>query len=114
MLKRQAEGTQSKKVIDLKTIFLPLLLIRQQGKKELGFLFAYKLLALCPAFIDGQGCLRESIDYKLGLVKSPDILDTSWPHGGKHYDLVAPIEECFNNYTDATRKIIRRRLCQRQ
>ena len=28
------------------------------------------------------------------------------PHGGSHYDLVAPIEECFNNYTDASRKIL--------
>ena len=28
------------------------------------------------------------------------------PHGGSHYDLVASIKECFNNYTDATRKII--------
>ena len=27
------------------------------------------------------------------------------PHGGSHYNLVASIEECFNNYTDATRKI---------
>ena len=52
------------------------------------------------------GCLRESIDYKPGLIKSPDILDTSWPHSGSHFDLVASIEECFNNYTDATRKII--------
>ena len=64
------------------------------------------MLAVCPAFIDGQGCLRESIDYKPDLVKSPVILDTSWPHGGSHYDLVASIEECFNNYTDATRKIL--------
>ena len=40
------------------------------------------------------------------LVESPDILDTSWPHGGSHYDLVASIEECSNNYTDATRKIL--------
>ena len=36
----------------------------------------------------------------------PDILDTSLPHGGSHYDLVASIKECFNNYTDATRKIL--------
>ena len=28
------------------------------------------------------------------------------PHGGSHYDLVASIEEYFNNYTDATRKIL--------
>ena len=27
------------------------------------------------------------------------------PHGGSDYDLVASIEECFNNYTDVTRKI---------
>ena len=41
-------------------------------------------------------------------VKSPDILDTSWPYGASHYDLVASIEECFNKYmyTDATRKIL--------
>ena len=62
-------------------------------------------LALCPGFIDGQGCLLESIDYKPGLVKSPAFLDTSWRHGGSHYDLVASIEECFNNYADASRKI---------
>ena len=30
-------------------------------------MLAYELLAVCPAFIDGQGCLRESIDYKPGL-----------------------------------------------
>ena len=64
------------------------------------------MFADCSAFIDGQGCLCESIDYKPGLVKSPDIIDTSWPHGGSHYDLVASVEECFNNYTDATRKIL--------
>ena len=28
------------------------------------------------------------------------------PHGGSHYDIVASIEECFNNYTDATMKIL--------
>ena len=28
------------------------------------------------------------------------------PHGGSHYDLVASIEEYFNNYTDATMKIL--------
>ena len=42
---------------------------------------------------------------KPGLIKSQDILDTSWPHGDRHYDLAASIEECLNNYTDATRKI---------
>ena len=75
-------------------------------KIKLGSLFACKLLSVCPAFIDGQGCLCESIDYKPGLVKSLDILDTSWPHGGSHYDLVASIEERFNNYTDATRRTL--------
>ena len=66
------------------------------------------MLAVCPAFIDGQGCLHESIDYKPGLVKSPDILDTSLPYGGSHYDLVASIEEYFDKYMykDATRKIL--------
>ena len=67
------------------------------------------MLAVYPAFIDVQGpsCLRESINYyKPDLVKSPDILDTSWPHGGSHYDLVVSIEEIYNNYTDATRKIL--------
>ena len=49
---------------------------------------------------------RESINYKPGVVKRPDILDTSWLHGGSHYDLVASIEECFNKNTDATRKIL--------
>ena len=39
MLKGQAEGTQSKQLIDLKTIFLPLLLIRKRGTMELGPLF---------------------------------------------------------------------------
>ena len=71
---------------------------------------------MCQALIDGQRC-RESINYKSGLVKSPDILDTSWPHGGSHNDLVTSIEECFNNYTDATRKIleqVQKHLCQRQ
>ena len=62
MLMGQAEGTQSKQVIDLKTICLPLLLVRYQGKIELGPLFAYELLAVCRAFIDGQGCLRENIN----------------------------------------------------
>ena len=66
----------------------------------------YKLLTVCPAFIDGQGCLRESIGYKPGLVESPDILDTSWPHDGSHYDSVVSIEECFNNSIDVTRKIL--------
>ena len=28
------------------------------------------------------------------------------PHGGSHYDLVASIEECYNNYTDATKEIL--------
>ena len=64
------------------------------------------MIAVCPAFIDSQGCLRESIVYKAGLVKSPDNLDNAWPHGGSHYDLVASIKECFNNYTDASRKIL--------
>ena len=65
-------------------------------------------LPACPAFIDGQGCLRESIDYKPDLVKSPNSLDTSGLHGGSHFDLIAPIEECFNKYmyTDATRNIL--------
>ena len=27
-------------------------------------------------------------------------------HGGSHDDLVASLEECFNNYTDATRKTL--------
>ena len=27
-------------------------------------------------------------------------------HGGRQCDLAASIEECFNNYTDATRKIL--------
>ena len=48
----------------------------------------------------------KSIDYEHGLVISPDIFDISWPHGGSHYDLVASIEECFNNYSDATRKFL--------
>ena len=56
------------------------------------------MLADRQAFIDGRGCLCESIDYKPG--------DTPWPHGGRHYDLAASIEECFNNFTDATRKIL--------
>ena len=43
MLMGQAKGTQSKQVIDLKTIFLPLLLIRYQGKIEFDPLFAYEL-----------------------------------------------------------------------
>ena len=43
---------------------------------------------------------------KPGLVKSPDIIDTSLPHDGSNYDLAASIEECFNNNTGATRKII--------
>ena len=74
----------------------------------MGPLFACELLAVYLAFIDGQGCLRESIDYKPGLVKSPDILDTSWPHSDSDYDLVASIVECFNKYmyTGATRKIL--------
>ena len=59
---------------DLKTIFLPLFLIRSQRKIELGLLFACELLAVYPAFIDGQGCLHESIDYKPGQVKSPDMI----------------------------------------
>ena len=49
-------------------------------------------------------CLCESIDYKPGLINRQYILDTSWPHGGKQYDLASSIEECFNKYTDATRK----------
>ena len=64
------------------------------------------MLAVCPALIDGHGCLREGIEYKPGLVKSPDIIDISWSHGGSHYDLVASIEESFNNNTDTTRKIL--------
>ena len=48
----------------------------------------------------------KSIDYEHGLVISPDFFDTSWPHGGSHYDLFASIEECFNNYSDATRKVL--------
>ena len=64
------------------------------------------MLAVCPASTDGQGCLPESIDYKPGLFKSPDILDISWPHGCSENDLVASIDECFNNYTYATRKIL--------
>ena len=64
------------------------------------------MLAVCLAFIDGQGCLCESIDYKLGLVKIPDNIDTSWPHGGNHYDLIASFEEHLNNNIDATRKIL--------
>ena len=59
----------------LRNIFLPLLLIR---KIEFGPMLAYELLADCPAFIDGQGCLCESIDYKPGLIKSQDNLDTLW------------------------------------
>ena len=66
------------------------------------------MLAVCPAFIACQGCLRESTDYKPGLGKSPGILDTPWPCGGSDYDLVASIPECFNKYTytDSTRKIL--------
>ena len=56
-------------------------------------LFAYELLAVCQAFIDDQGCLHEDIDYKPGLVISPDILNSSWPHDGSHYNLVASIGE---------------------
>ena len=63
---------------------------------------------VCPTFIAGQGCLLESIDYKPGLVKSPDILDTTRPRGGSDYDLVSSIEECFNKcmHTNVARKTL--------
>ena len=101
MLMGQAQGTQSRQVIDLKTIFLPLLLIRLRGRIELGSLFAYKLFAVQAAFIDGQGCFVKAFIINLALSKVQIFLT---PHGGSHYDIVASIEECFNNYTDATKR----------
>ena len=51
-----------------------------------------------------QGCffLKASI-INLALSKVQIFLT---PHDGSHFDLVAFIEECFNNYTGATRKIL--------
>ena len=69
MLKTQAKGTQIK------------------TRTELRPPFAYELCAVCPALIDGQGCLRES--NKPWLVKSLDIIYISWPHGGNTSDPVA-------------------------
>ena len=67
-------------------------------KIDFGSLFAYKLYAVCTAFIDGHGCLPES--NKPGLVKSLDIFDISW---WRPSYLVASMET-FNNYPDATNK----------
>ena len=51
---------------------------------------------------DGQGCLRDS--NKPGQVKSPDIIDISWPHCGRPSDLVTSMEERLNNYPDASKE----------
>ena len=62
------------------------------------------LARVCSALIDGQGYLCES--NKPGLVKSQDIGDIVWHHGGGPSDLVASTEERSNNYPDANKKIL--------
>ena len=104
LLEGQTKGIQSKQVIDLETIFLQLLLIRQILQIELSPLFAYVLCAVSRAFIVGQEYFCER--NKSGLVKRIGIVDISWPHDSSPSDLIAPIQERLNNYPDATKNIV--------
>ena len=59
--------------------------------------FVQHLLVDRDAFVESN---------KPGLVKSLDILNISWPLDDSLSDLVASIDEHFNNYPDATKKIL--------
>ena len=123
LLKKQIKGKGVRPVIDLESIFLHLLMIRQQRDIRLEHLFAYELCAVPPSLIDEHGCLRKG--NKSDLVKhlgapethpsTPEtiIVDVSqlfyhiaWPQGGVPSDLISSIKARLSRYSDDADKII--------
>ncbi len=117
ILKKQIKGKKIRPVIDLKSIFLWLLMIGQWPRMELGPLFAYELCAVPSSLIDMYGCLRK--DNKSGLMKHLGVLkvlprpadivivDVSqlfyhivWPHSRSPTDLIASTQGRLGHYKD--------------
>ena len=123
LLKKQIKGKSVRSFIDLESIFLYLLIIRQQQEIKREHLFAYELCAVPSSLIDEHGCLRKGskpdLVKRLGvpetLPATPDtiILDVLqlfyhivWPNGGSPSGLISSIKARTSRYSDDADKIV--------
>ena len=126
VLKKHPKGNKVLPVIDLKNIFLCLLMIGQRRHMNIQSPFAFELCSVPASLIDEQGCLRKG--NKSLLVKRLGVLDISpaaadivivdvsqlfyhivssvWPHGGTPSDLVASIQGHSSRYPGVNKVIV--------